>query len=122
MGVVDPELRRKFARLVAGIVLTDDELDPREERFLGRLFDRLGVGAGERALIRPAVDGEDAVRAIRDLPESLRDEALSMLIEAASVDDRLAEEERHYLEVVAAAMGLDEEELDRRIDLQFNSN
>lgn len=119
---MDPELRRQIARLVAGIVLTDDELDPREERFLSRLFDRLGVGAGERALLRPTVDGEDAVKAIRELPESLRDETLSMLIEAASVDDRLAEEERYYLEVVAAAMGLDDEELERRIALQFNSN
>lgn len=119
---MDPELRRSIARLVAGIVLTDDELHPREERFLSRLFDRLGIGAGERALIRPAVDGEDAVKGIRELPSQMRDEVLSMLIEAASVDDKLADEERHYLEVVATAMGLDEEELERRIELQFHSN
>ena len=119
---MDPELRRLFGRLVAGIVLTDDHLDPREERFLGRLFDRLGIGPGERALLQPAVDGEDAARTIRELPASLRDEALATLIEAASVDDRLADEERHYLEVVAAAMGLDEDELERRIALQFTAN
>src|SRR5439155_13919436 len=91
-GTMDEELRRKICRLVAGIVVTDDDLDPREERFIDRLLEGFGIPVGERDLIFPIVDAEDAAAAMRQLPPDARDEAMRLLLDAACADDQIVDE------------------------------
>src|SRR3954466_7122083 len=105
---MEEDLRRKICRLVAGIVVTDDDLDPREDQFVDRLLQSFGIPIGERDLIFPIVDASEAAAAMRELPPDAKDDAMRLLLDAACADDKIVEEERHYLEVVAEAMGLTE--------------
>ncbi len=112
---MDESQRRKICQLVAGIVVTDDELDPREEAFVERMLARFGLDPSERDAIFPLVDGEEAARDLAKMPEDVRGEAFSLLVQAAAADDKVVPEEREYLLAVGRALGLSEDDVDLRI-------
>jgi uncharacterized tellurite resistance protein B-like protein len=110
---VDAELRTNVCRLVAGLVVADDDFSPEEEEFIGRVLVRFGIG--DREVIFPIVDRTEAAAAVRALPAAVQEEALAVLIEAAVADGKVVDEERAYLRVVGEAMGLDAGAIEARI-------
>ena len=110
-----PDEKRKVAQLVAGIVVTDDVLDPTEERFVDKMLDELGIPSEERAVIFPILDGEEAAEALSRMSPAVQDEVIALLIEAAAADGQI-DEERAYLEAVARAAGMDAAALAARLD------
>jgi uncharacterized tellurite resistance protein B-like protein len=112
---VDKELRTKICRLIAGIVVADDNLEPAEEAFLDRMLAKFEIPASERDSIFPIVDRDEAAATIRQLPADVQKTVLSLLIEATAADGAVAPEERSYLDVVAAEMGVTGAEVDRAL-------
>lgn len=112
---MDKEMRRKICRLIAGLVVSDDDLEPAEEAFLDKMLAKFDVPADERDTIFPIVDRDEAAATIRTLPEEARTTALELLIEATVADGVVAPEEKSYLETVAAEMGVSGGELDKRL-------
>ncbi len=119
---MDEAERRKVCQLIAGIVITDEDLDPTEEAFIDKVLERFGLDADNRDVIFPLVDGDDAAKSIRELPEEARTEAFALLIQAAAADGKVVEEERVYLEKVGEAVGVDSEELERRLEEALRNN
>jgi uncharacterized tellurite resistance protein B-like protein len=113
---MDEERARKVCQLVAGIVVTDEDLDPAEEAFVDRMLDKFGLNVTDREVIFPLVDGAEAAREIKTLPEETQTQAMQLLVEAACADGKIAPEEREYLYAVADAVGLARSELDQRVD------
>jgi uncharacterized tellurite resistance protein B-like protein len=112
---MDDEMRRKLCQLVAGIVITDEDLDPREEAFVERMLTSFGLDPDSREAIFPLVDAAEAAKAIVGLPSDVQQEALGLLIQAAAADGRVVSEELEYLRVVGNAMGVSAEEIERRV-------
>lgn len=113
---MDDEAKRKVARLVAGIVVIDDDLDPEEDTFMTKLLARFGISDQERAeVIFPIVDAEEAAAALSALSRDIRSEAIQLVVEAAAADGKIVPEERAYLDALAKAAGLGADELDALI-------
>ena len=112
---MDEETRRKVCRLIAGIVVVDDELEEREDQFVDRMLAKFGLSAEERDALFPIMDAAEATSELQSLPETVRTEAFDLLIEAAAVDGVYADEEKHYLHAVAGVVGVDNDEADRRV-------
>jgi uncharacterized tellurite resistance protein B-like protein len=112
---MDAELSKQVCQLVAGIVITDEDLDPAEEAFVERMLVRFGLDADQRDVIFPLVDGAQAAAAIAGMPREVQDEAFGLLLEAAAADGKIVDEEREYLRLVAQAMSVSEDELERRL-------
>ncbi len=110
---MEAELARTVCRLVAGLVVTDDDFAPEEEAFIDRMLARFGVG--DREAIFPIVSSEEAAAKVRELPPAVQQEALVALVEAAVADGKVVDEERGYLVSVGEAMGLDAAAVERRI-------
>ncbi len=110
---MDVELRTTVCRLVAGLVVADDDLSPEEDALVDRLVARFGVA--DRSVIFPIVDRSEAAAAVATLPEAVRQEALGLLVEAAVADGKVADEERAYLHTVGEAMGLVAVAIDAKI-------
>jgi hypothetical protein len=110
---VDPDLSHTICRLVAGLIVSDDDFAPEEEAFIERMLARFGVP--DRAMIFPIMDQEEAAASMRGLPREVQEEALRTLIEAAAADGKVVSEERGYLCTVGAALGLDAAAVDRRL-------
>ncbi len=111
---MDAELRHTVCRLVAGLVVSDDDFAPEEEAFIERMLARFGVP--DRAMIFPILDKSDAAASVRALPREVQEEALATLIGAAIADGKVVDEERVYLRAVGSAMGLDDAAVDARVD------
>ena len=109
------DLRRKICRLIAGIVVTDDELDAAEDAFIDRMLGAFAIPQSERDTIFPIVDRDEAESAMRELPAEARARAFELLLDAASADGRIADEERAYLHAVARVVGVSEAEVDDRL-------
>jgi uncharacterized tellurite resistance protein B-like protein len=118
---VDKELRTNICRLIAGLVVTDDDLDPTEEAFLDKLLAKFEIPASERDAIFPIIDRDEAAQTIRALPADAQKAALELLIEATVADGIVKQEERDYLDVVALELGVAGSELERRIAAQLGS-
>jgi len=112
---MDESTRRKVCRLIAGIVVSDEDLSASEDAFVDRMLDRFGIPRAERDVVFPIIDAGDAAAAIAELPEEVRQEAFGLLIEAAAVDGSIAPEELGYLEAVSDAVGASREELGDRL-------
>jgi uncharacterized tellurite resistance protein B-like protein len=108
-------MRRKICRLIAGLVVTDDDLEPREEAFLDKLLAKFDIPASERDTIFPIVDRDEAAQTIRGLPPEAQKEALALLIAATAADGVVAPEERAYLDAVANELGVSGADLEKRI-------
>ncbi len=112
---MDKELRTKICRLIAGLVVADDDLSAAEETFLDKLLAKFEIPESERDSIFPIVDRDEAAQTIRELPQEARTVTLTLLIEATVADGVIAPEERSYLDAVAAEMGVSSADLDGRI-------
>ena len=110
---VDSALRHNVCRLIAGLVVSDDDFAPEEEAFIERLLKRFGVS--DRDTIFPIVSHDEAAAQMRALPPAVQEETMALLIEAAVADGKVVDEERAYLRVAAGVLGIDEAALDRRI-------
>jgi uncharacterized tellurite resistance protein B-like protein len=116
---MDDDMRRKVCQLIAGIVITDEDLDPREEAFVERMLVKFGLDASERDVIYPLVDGEEAAATMKSLPPDVQSQAFQLLVEAATADGKVVAEEREYLGAVAMALGMAEKEVERRVAEQL---
>ncbi len=111
-----PDQRRKIAQLVAGIVVSDDVLEPSEERFVDKMLEEFSIPDAERGTIFPILDGEEAAEALARMEPELHDEVMELLIQAAAADGEIVPEEEDYLRAVAVVAGLDEDELHERLE------
>lgn len=100
-----------MCRLVAGLVVSDDDLDEREDALITRLLSRFGIPQEERDSIFPIVDRTEAAAAIRQLPAEAQLEAFDLLVEAAVADGKVVAEEQAYLTTVAGVLGLSDAEV-----------
>jgi uncharacterized tellurite resistance protein B-like protein len=112
---MDDSLRRNVCRLIAGIIVSDDDLDDAEDKFIDRLLQRFGIPLDERDSIFPIVDRSEASDAVKALPADVQKEAFDILIEATLADGKIAPEERAYLDTVAGAIGLSAAEVDAKL-------
>lgn len=112
---MDESVRRKVCRLIAGIVVSDEDLSPQEDAFVDRMLDRFGIPREEREVVFPIIDAGEAAAAMRELPDELRTEAFGLLIEAAAADGSIAPEELGYLEAVADVVNITRDELSDRL-------
>jgi uncharacterized tellurite resistance protein B-like protein len=112
---MDIETRQKICQLVAGIVITDDILDDKEEAFIDRMIAGFGLPDTNRDVIFPLVDSEQAAEQMRALSKEAQAEALELLVQAACVDGEIAPEERTYLLTVGEAIGVSAEEIEQRL-------
>ena len=112
---MDQQRNLELCRLIAGIVVSDDDLDATEEAFLDRVLEKFGIPATERESLFPILDRSEAAEAVRQLSPELQKTALSLLIEATVADGKIAPEEREYLDVVAAEMKIGQVELEAAI-------
>jgi uncharacterized tellurite resistance protein B-like protein len=113
---MDAALSKKICRLVAGIVVADNDLDDAEDKFLDRMLVRFGIPASERDMLFPIVDKDEAAVEMRSLPVDLQHETVTLLIEAAAADGKIATEERAYMQAVAEVIGLAPAEMDQKLD------
>jgi uncharacterized tellurite resistance protein B-like protein len=111
---MDEETRVQVCRLIAGIVVADDDLDDAEDAFLDRIMAKFEIT--DRDKIFPIIDGSEAAATMRHLPAGIQETALSLLVEAATADGKVMREERAYLHAVAEALGIPKDDMDRRID------
>lgn|SRR5689334_5864900 len=114
---MDAALAKKICRLIAGIVVADNDLDDAEDKFLDRMLVRFGVPATERDMLFPIVDKEEAAVEMRTLPVDIQHETVTLLIEAAAADGKIATEERAYMQAVAEVIGLAPAEMDQKLDM-----
>lgn len=112
---MDEELRKKVCRLVAGIVVADDDLDEREDAFIDRLMAKFDIPSEQRGELFPIVDAKEAADEIKTLPKPVQDEAFALLLEAAAADKKIVPEERAYIDAVGAALGLDAATIEERL-------
>ncbi len=113
---MDKDLSHRVCRLIAGLVVSDDDLDEAEDAFVDRLLEHFGIPLAERDTIFPIVDRSEAADAVKSLPADVQKEALTLLVAAASADGKIVKEERDYLHTVAEAMGVSIAEIDERLD------
>lgn len=116
---MDQATRQRICRLVAGIVISDDVLDSKEEAFVDRMITSFGLGEANRDVIFPLVDTKEAADEMRQLPREAQDEAFRLLIEAAAIDGEVVPEERAYLKAVAEVLGVSTDETERRLQEQL---
>ena len=112
---MNDEEKKKICQLIAGIVITDEDLDPAEEAFVQRMLKRFGIDADQRDVIFPLVDGDEAAETMRELPPDVQQDAFEFLVEAAVADGKVVPEERDYLGAVAMALGKADAEVEELI-------
>jgi uncharacterized tellurite resistance protein B-like protein len=108
---MDESVRRNVCRLIAGIVVSDEDLSPEEDAFVDRMLQRFGIPLAEREVIFPIVDSTEAAAAMRALEPAVRQEAFGLLLEAAAADGSIAPEELSYLEAVSDVVGVSRDDL-----------
>jgi len=119
---MDQELAKKVCRLVAGIIVSDDDLDPKEDAFIDRMLTQFGIPLNERDSIFPIVDKGEAVEAMRALEPDVQKQALDLLLEAACADGKVVDEERDYLRVVGQELGISRFDMDNRIRAKLKAS
>ena len=109
------DIAHKVCELIAGVVAVDGEIHPAESKLFGRLLVALRQNIDPVREIEPTLRGEDAAEALRELPEDVRQEAFELLLAAAIVDGKVVPKEESYLQAVAGALGISNDELEARI-------
>lgn len=112
---MNDEQSRQVCQLIAGIVVSDDDLDPKEEAFVDRLLARFDIPDSEREVIFPIIDSDEARDSMKSLPADVQEEAFALLIEAAAADGSIVPEELTYLEAVAEVVGVTKDALSDRL-------
>ena len=113
---MDESQRRRVCQLVAGMVISDDVLEPQEEAFLDRVIEQFGLADLGRDAIFPLVSHDEAAAAARELGPELGEEAFALLLDAAKADNEVNKDELEYLRVVAEALGVSEEDTKKQLD------
>ncbi|MCU0690104.1 MAG: hypothetical protein MUF54_01755 [Polyangiaceae bacterium] len=108
---MDEYTRRKVCRLIAGIVVIDDELDEAEDKFVDRMLARFELSTEERDALFPIMDAAEAAQAFAALAPEVQSEAFDLLVQAAAVDGVYAPEERKYLVAVGKVIGVGEDDI-----------
>jgi uncharacterized tellurite resistance protein B-like protein len=103
-------------RLVAGLVVADDDLDEKEDAFITRVLAKFGIPEEQRETIFPIVDRSEAATEIQSLPKDVQQEAFALLIEAAVADGKVMQEEEDYLLTVAEALGIAPKDMYARLE------
>jgi uncharacterized tellurite resistance protein B-like protein len=116
---VDKELRRNICRLIAGLVVADDDLEPAEDAFVDKMLAKFEIPADERDTIFPIVDRSEAAEMIRQLPKDAQATALELLIDATVADGVVAPEEKAYLEAVGQELGVPPAEIEKRVSAKL---
>jgi len=106
--------RRNICRLVAGILVSDEEVTAEEYDFLERIYQRFGLAPDEMKTVAP-IEAGAASAALRQLPEPVQAKVVALLVEAAIADGVVDARERAYLLVAAAALGIDGDVMEQRI-------
>jgi len=117
---MDEDTRRKVCRLIAGIVVVDDDLDETEDKFVDRMLQQFSLSSDERDALFPIMDAKEAADEFRALPNDVRFQALDLLVQAAAIDGRYVDEEKSYLHAVAEVVGLDPDDVDKRVEELLN--
>ena len=112
---MDDSVRRNVCRLIAGIVVSDEDLSPEEDAFVDRMLERFGIPLSEREVIFPIVDSTEAADAMKALEPAVRLEAFDLLLAAAAADGSIAPEELTYLEAVSDIVGVSRDELSDKL-------
>ena len=113
---MDERTRRRVCELIAGIIATDDNLHPAELSYLLKTFRAFGIATSNQdEVVSPTTTVTEAAKAMGELPEEVREETLSMLIESAVADGQVVPAERAYLRAVAEAAGIEDGLLEARI-------
>lgn len=113
---MDERTRRRVCELIAGLIATDDHLDPAELQYMLKVFRAFGIASGNQdEVVTPATTPAEAAAAMAELPAEVREEALGMLIETAVVDGAVVDAERAYLRTVGRAAGVDDAVIDTLI-------
>jgi uncharacterized tellurite resistance protein B-like protein len=112
---MDEALRKKICRLIAGIVVADDDLHEKEDAFLDRMLVKFGIPKEHREELFPIVDRDEAVTEMKALPKEVQHDTFARLVEAACADGQVVPEEREYLNAVGAAIGLDANAVEERV-------
>ena len=113
---MDPTTARQVCRLIAGIVVSDDDLSSEQDTFVNKMLERFGIPLEERDVVFPIIYSVDAADAMRAFPEEIRREAFSLLVEAAALDGVIAPDERGYLDAVREVVGVSADELSSALD------
>jgi uncharacterized tellurite resistance protein B-like protein len=113
---LDDKLRKDVCRLIAGILIADYDLDPKEDEFLDRLLRSMEFPDIERSSIKPVSGKSEAAAMMRKLPPDARDTALSLLLEAAVADGTVHDDEREYVHTIAEELGMSKDDIDRKLD------
>lgn len=109
------DVAHRVSELIAGVIATDGEIHPAEEKFLRRILVALRQDIDPVGELEPTLKGPAAARALEELPEEVRHEAFELLLAAAIVDGKVVPAEQRFLEAVAEALGMSHDELEERI-------
>lgn len=112
---MDQDTRHRICRLIAGIVVVDDDLADAEDDFINRMLVRFGLSQDERDDLFPIMDAKEAAQEFAALDSDLQKEAFDLLVEAAAADKKYADEERGYLHAVGKVAGLSAGDIDARV-------
>jgi hypothetical protein len=118
---MDNTTKRLVCRMVAGIVVTDDDFSDTERAFVDRVLQRFEVPSSDWQVIFPLIDRDEAAAAMRSLAPDDQRQAFGLLLEAAMIDDVLAPEERQFLLTVGTAIGMDTTSLDAQLSRAVQS-
>ncbi|MBW2453065.1 MAG: hypothetical protein JRI68_01065 [Deltaproteobacteria bacterium] len=111
---MDIDDRRNICRLVAGILVSDEQVTEEELSFLERIYLRFGLSPEEMQTVEP-IEAGAASTALRQLPEEVQAKVVALLVEAAIADGVVDARERAYLLVAAAALGIEGDVMEQRI-------
>ncbi len=112
--------KRNVCRMIAGLIAIDLDVEEGERRFLDKVLAKFDVPESEWDAILPLMEPDDAYACLQELSESDQQETFTLLLQAATVDDHVSEEERDYLSTVCEAIGIDDDELEDRIEQMLN--
>lgn len=118
---MDQDIRHKVCRLIAGIVVADDDFDAAEEAFVDRLLVKFGVPQELRDELFPIMDANEAAEEFAAMPREVQLEAFELLVQAAAADKTYAVEERGYLHTVGKVIALSPEQIDARVNALIGS-
>ena len=112
---MDDSTRRKICRLVAGLVVADDDLDATEDAVVDNMLRLFGLDPDDREWLFPIVDPAEAAQELSSMARDVQSEAFEMLVRAAAADKRYAREERDYLVSAGKVLGLAPEDIEKRV-------
>lgn len=99
-------------RLIASIIVADDEVTEEELAFLEKAMQRLGLTEQDKAKAMVLFDESEAKAALSALGRDDRLAFLKEMADAAWVDNNLDEYEVERIQELASAMNLSQEDID----------